>query len=422
MMHMGKSPRAPIYGIVLSGGGARGAYEAGVIHYLRTGLPNPARTRPFQIYCGSSVGAINTCYLAAHAENPEAQGAGLRKAWEELRQEHIYRRDSLAVGKLVFSSVAGITANMFRKPKTDGTAAGIHFRGLVDTSPLPRMLRRMIPWQRLHDNVERGLLHGVSVTLTNMQNGRLEFFIHKHPTVDYFGHYPVCYGPLEWKHVMASAAIPILFPPVEIDGIYYADGGLRLNTPMSPAIHMGADRVLVIGNHDPHEAADAPAEGGVRRKQSPPTLGEIIGKILNAIFLDRLDYDLKQMDRINQIINWAEQVYGGDFLDQVNAMLRKKGITGDVASRGLKRLSTLSISPSEDVREIFDRACKGPQGLSGFSAFEKMLLKLLDVDMHRGQEFLSYFLFLPDYLKALTALGYTDAKASHDRLVEFLTP
>lgn len=417
---MRQAARAPTFGIVLSGGGARGAYEAGVIHFLRTGLPHPARTQPFQIYCGSSVGAINTCYLAAQAENPDAQGGGLRKAWEELRQDQIYRRDSLAVGKLVFSSVAGITANMFRKPKLSSDTTGIHFRGLVDTSPLPRTLRRMIPWQRLHDNVERGLLHGVSVTLTNMQNGRLEFFIHKHPTVDYFGHYPVCYGPLEWRHVMASAAIPILFPPVDIDGTYYADGGLRLNTPMSPAIHMGADRVLVIGNHDPHEAADAPSEGA-RPKQPPPTLGEIIGKILNSLFLDRLDYDLKQMDRINQIINWAEEVYGRDFLERINTMLRKRGITGDVASRGLKRLSVLSISPSQDVREIFDQSIRGPKGLSGFSAFEKMLLKLLDVDMHRGQEFLSYFLFLPDYLKALAALGYTDAKASQDRLVEFLT-
>ncbi len=391
------------------------------MHYLRTALPHPARTRPFELYCGSSVGAINTCYLASQAGNPEAQGSGLRKAWEDLRQEQIYRRDTLAVGRLVVSSVAGITANIFRKPKRDSEAAGIHFRGLVDTSPLPRMLRRMISWQRLHDNVEQGLIHGVSVTLTNMVNGRLEFFIHKHPTVNYFGHYPVCYGPIDWKHVMASAAIPILFPPVEVDGIYYADGGLRSNTPMSPAIHMGADKVLVIGNHDPHEAADAPTSKRPREKPAPPTLGEIIGKILNSIFLDRLDYDLKQMDRINQIINWAEEVYGADFLDRVNGMLRERGIEGDVASRGLKRLKVLAISPSQDVRKIFDQAIREPNGLADFSAFEKMILKLLDVDMHRGQEFLSYFLFLPDYLKALAALGYEDARTNHDKLVEFLT-
>jgi NTE family protein len=409
----------PKLGIVLSGGGARGAYEAGVIHYIRTALPTPARHTPFQLYCGSSVGAINTAFMAAQADDPESQGTHMRNAWEAIRQENIYRRDALAMGKLVVNSFASLTANILRKPKPEAEVSGIHFRGLVDTSPLPRYLRRMISWRRLNENVERGLIEAVSVTLTNMQSGRLEFFIKKHPSVEYFGNYPVRFCRLSWQHIMASAAIPILFPPVAVDGIYYADGGLRLNTPMSPAIHMGADRVLVIGNHDPHEAADAPI-GKESRECHPPTLGEIIGKILNSIFLDRLDYDLKQMARINTIIGWAEEVYGDDFLEQLNGMLEKKGVEGDIASRGLKRLSVLQISPTQDLRKIFSDAMEKPASLNAFSAFEKMLLKLLDVDMHRGQEFLSYFLFLPEYLKALTALGYEDAKAKKDALIAFL--
>ncbi|MBI2344022.1 MAG: patatin-like phospholipase family protein [Deltaproteobacteria bacterium] len=416
---MEKKP--PVYGIVLSGGGARGAYEAGVIHYIRSALSPPARTLPFQLYCGSSVGAINTCFLASMAETPEAQGIHLRKTWEALRQDNIYRRDTLALGKLLVTSFAGLTANIFRKPKAEGEAHGIHFRGLVDTSPLPRFLRRMIQWNRLNENVERGLVHGVSVTLTNMRTGNLEFFIHKHAEVSYYGLYPVRFCPIQWQHVMASAAIPILFPPVKVDDTYYADGGLRLNTPMSPAIHMGADRVLVIGNHDPSEAADAPIRDE-RTPQTPPTLGEIIGKILSSIFLDRLDYDLKQMDRINQIIAWSEQVYGADYLDRLNAMLSQRGITGDIASRGLKRLAVLSISPTRDLREIFSEVLKRPSSQKYFSSFEKTLLKLLDVDMHRGEEFLSYFLFLPEYLRALTALGFDDAQARHDDLMAFLSP
>lgn len=410
-----------IYGIVLSGGGARGAYEAGIMHYIRSALPKAIRTRPFHLYCGSSVGAVNATVLASRAQNPQGQGDQLRRGWEQMRQEDIYRRDTAAIARLVGTSLAGITLNLFRKPDPATSDKGIHFHGLVDTSPFPKFLRRLVDWKQMHANVQSKLVHGISVTLTNMLSGRLEFFVDKHDTTAYTGTYPVRFGVLDWRHVMGSAAIPILFPPVQIDGTYYADGGLRLNTPMSPAIHMGADRVLVVGMHERGEAADAPISEQTEA-QKAPTLGEIIGKILNSIFLDRLDYDLKQMERINNIIQWGETVYGADFLTQINRMLRDQDIRGDVASRGLKRLEVLSISPSRDVRDIFAEVLRGPQGLSGFSPFEKMLLKLLDVDMHRGQEFLSFFLFLPDYLKALTQLGYDDAKRQHDALAEFLAP
>lgn len=415
-----KAKSSPVYAIVLSGGGARGAYEAGVMHYIRTALPKRARNQAFQIYCGSSVGAINTCSLASRAENPESQGTQLRAAWDNLRQENIYRRDMAALSKLLVNSFAGMASNIFRKPKTDGEESGIHFHGLVDTSPLEKFLQRMIAWDQLKLNVDRKIVHGVSVTLTNMDSGQLEFFIHKHPSVEYHGDYPVRFLPLHWKHVMGSAAIPILFPAVEINQTYYADGGLRLNTPMSPAIHMGADRLLVIGMHDSQEGSQGEIEVTAPRL-APPTLGEIIGKILNSIFLDRLDHDLRQMQRINNIIDWSEKEYGLDYLPRVNKMLQREGIKGDVASRGLRRLSVLQVSPTVDVREIFLDVLLSPKGQAAFSSYEKFLLKMLDVDMHRGQEFLSYFLFLNDYLKALTQLGYEDAKKKHDQLTEFLS-
>ncbi|MBI4366090.1 MAG: patatin-like phospholipase family protein [Deltaproteobacteria bacterium] len=413
-------PTAPTYALVLSGGGARGAYEAGVIHYLRTMLPSPARERAFQVLCGSSVGGINTCFLAAHAENPRTQGERIRKTWEQVRQEDLYRRDLSAISRLFFHSFAGVSLNFFRRPQTGETEKGIHFHGLVDTSPFPKFLQRIVAWDRIKNNITRGILRGVSLTLTNMHTGQLEFFVQKHPTVPYTGEYAVRFVDLNWRHAMAGAAIPVLFPPVEVDGAFYADGGLRLNTPLSPAIHLGADRVVVVGMHDPAESATARRlESG--EKHPPPTLGEILGKILSSIFLDRLDYDLKQMRRINRIIDWAERCYGDKFLSQVNQMLLREGIVGDVASRGLKRLSTFSIFPSRDVRRLFAECISAPGGLAGFSAFEKVLLRLLDVDMHRGQEFLSYFLFLPNYIRALLELGYEDARRKHDELTAFLS-
>lgn len=407
-----------IFGVVLSGGGARGAYEAGVFHYIRTALPTKVRHHPFQLFCGSSVGSVNACYLASRADSPAAQGDSLRQGWEALRQEDIYKRDIAAISRLVGNSFAGVAMNILRKPKEEGSDKGIHFRGLVDTSPFPKFLQRMIDWDRMHRNIANQRVHGVSLTLTNMQTGRLEFFIEKHAQTPYTGTYPVKFLDLDWRHIMGSSAIPVLFPAVDIDGVYYSDGGLRLNTPMSPAIHMGANRVLVIGMHDPHARLDTPPQP--KRRQAAPTLGEILGKILNAIFLDRLDYDLKQMERINNIISWGESVYGPDFLHNINQWLDSEGIEGDVASRGLKRLEVLEISPSRDVRDIFSEVLNSPKGVTGFSSFEKMLLKLLDVDMHRGQEFLSYFLFLPEYLQALAQLGYDDAKRKHDDIVHFL--
>ncbi len=417
--NVGRANNDHTYGVVLAGGGARGAYEAGVFHYIRTALPVKVRTRPFHVYSGSSVGGINVCYLASQADNPEGQGSGLRKTWAGLRQENIYRRDMSAIGKLLINSLAGISVNLLRRPKQVTRTAGIHFRGLVDTSPFCRFLQRSISWQQLRRNVEKKIVHGVSLTLTNMRTGRLEFYVHKHPDTYYHGNYPVRFMPLEWRHAMAGAAIPVFFPPVKIDKTYYADGGLRLNTPMSPAIHMGADRILVVGMHDPSEASDAPLDENIVH-QSPPTLGEILGKILNSIFLDRLDYDLKQMDRINSIIRWAEKLYGDDFLEKINEMLARDGIEGDIASRGLKQLVVLPISPSKNVRTIFEDVLNGPDGFGYLSAFEKMLLRLLDVDMHRGEEFLSYLLFLPKYLQRLAELGYEDARAKHDELTAFL--
>lgn len=417
------------YGVVLSGGGARGAYEAGVMHYIRSALPASARERALHIYSGSSVGGLNACFLAAYADRPLEQGTYLRKAWDQVRQEQIYRRDLAAIGRLMTRSVAGITLNMFRRAKLDEENSSIHFRGLVDTSPFPKFLQRTVAWKRMHEMIERKIVHGVSITLTNMKNSRMEFFIHKHPTVPYTGNYFVRYGELDWRHVMAGAAIPVIFPPVEIDGIYYADGGLRQNTPMSPAIHMGADRVLVIGMHDPKLTSLTANPHGIevpRPKKkvgtlTPPALGEIFGTILSSIFLDRLDYDLKQMERINRVIDWAEKVYGGDFLDRINQWLKKEGIEGDVASRGLKRLKVCAISPSRDICELFGSVMRRPGVVRSFSAFEKMLFKILDIDLYRGQEFLTYFMFLPEYLRELIQLGFDDAKSRHDELVEFLT-
>lgn len=412
--------------LVLSGGGARGAYEAGVIHYLRTMLPlEISRKRRFDVICGSSVGAINACFLAASAHDLAHQGNRLYEIWKHLRQENVYRRDMVSFARLIAYSFFGITRNLFRRVPAEDAAPikKKHFRGLLNTAPLLSFLRQIIPWGQISVNIRNELVKAVSVTATNIHTGRLELFVEKHPSLPYTGHYVFHETKLESYHALASAALPFFFETVRIHKNYYMDGGIRLNTPMSPAIQLGAEKILVIGLHHREERAEESevSSNGFILPPEPPSLGLILGKVLSALFLDRLDYDLEQMTRINRVIEWGEGRYGTDFIEKINAHLKDHHIVGDIANRGLKKLTAFHIYPSRDIREIFAECIEGQQFFAkGLTSFERALLKLLDVDVRSSKDFLSFIMFYPDFLQRLLELGFEDARANHDKLVEFL--
>lgn len=412
--------QSPLYALVLAGGGARGAYEAGVMHYLRTQLPPKAAKRRFQIYCGSSVGGINTAFLAALADYPNIQGEELRHVWEGLRQEDIYRRDLMALGRFSVHSVSGAVRNLIRRT-SDKPPSGSHFTGFFDTSPFPAFLKRIIPWQHLHRCVRDGHVGAVSLTATNLHNGKMELFIDHHSSIIYSGNYTARMGPLQWYHAMASAAIPIMFSPVKIAGTYYSDGGVRSNTPMSPAIHLGADRLLVIGMHNEKEIAESsgmPDTG----EYPPPALGEVAGMLLRAMFVDRLDYDIKQLKRINQIVEWGRAAFGDNFLEKLNRVPQKEKLMGDIATRGVKNINAFTIFPSRNIPDVLSESLRSSKNFSKqMSAFEKVIFKIVDIDPFRSNEFLSYFLFMHDYLSALIKLGFDDANSRRESLIEFLS-
>ncbi len=415
-----ENEQSPLYALVLAGGGARGAYEAGVIHYLRTQLPPKTAKRRFNIYCGSSVGGINISFLAALADYPKIQGAELRHVWEGLRQEDIYRRDLMALGRFGLHSVSGAVSNIVRRSSASAVRAP-HFTGFFDTTPFPAFLKRVIPWQHLHRCVRDGIVGAVSLTATNLHNGKMELFIDHHASIVYSGNYTARMGPLQWHHAMASAAIPIMFSPVKIDGTYYADGGVRANTPMSPAIHLGADRLLVIGMHNQAEVADASglADTG---EYPPPTLGEVAGTMLRAMFVDRLDYDIKQLARINQVVEWGQAAFGENFLEKLNRIPLREKITGDIATRGVKKIEAYTIFPSRSIPAVLSESLKTSKIFAkNMSAFEKVVFRVLDIDPFRSNEFLSYFMFVHDYLMSLIKLGFDDAHSHRDSLIEFLS-
>lgn len=406
--------------LVLSGGGARGAYEAGIIHYIRTQLPKSKAIRPFDILCGSSVGAINASFLAATSHNLEYQGKNVYHLWTQLNQDDIYKRGMGTLTRLAGLTLSGVFSNIFSRDVDDLKKKRLYFRGFLDTSPFPVFLKKVIPWKQISLNIQNGITKALTVTGTNTSTGKMELFIEKHPSLDYSGRHLAHFTTIDARHAMASAAIPVLFPTVRVGRNYYCDGGLRLNTPLSPAVQLGADKVLVIGLHHISERAEQGAKEAFLDNDLPPTMGEVIGQVLKTIFVDRLDYDLEQLKRINNIIDWSEAIYGADYLSRVNQHLKDNNIREDIAKRGLKRLNVMSIFPSVDIRKIFSECVEGLAPMKKMmTSFEKALLKVLDVDLSHGQDFLSFILFAPTYMKKLVELGFEDAKSRHDDLISF---
>jgi len=409
MTQNGKSKLA----LVLSGGGARGAYEAGVIHYIRTMLPPKGRLRHFDIHCGASVGALNTCFLAATAHNIPLQARQIRELWETVREENVYQRNLSALMNFVGKGSRQLLMK-FLKSATQDTP---HFPGFLDTTPFLPFIEKTIPWGNISNNIQQGIIKAVSIVATNVFTGRMELFIEKNSTLRYQGDYTTHFTPIKPVHAAASAAIPVIFPTVLVNGIAYTDGGLRLNTPLSPAIHLGAEKILVIGlNHRAQPGEKIPFHG---EKGKHPSLGQVLGRVMNAVFLDKIQYDLEQLVRINRIIEWSEMIYGKKYLEDLNKMLVKKNISGDIADRGVKKLDVLRIRPSQDIGELFKHCFKRAKD-KHFGTFEKFLIRILDVDPNSGVDFLSYISFLPEYLKHLLDLGFEDAKNNHQALKEFM--
>ncbi len=413
-------------GLVLSAGGARGAYEAGVLYYIRSGLPKNFRQTNFPIQTGTSVGAINALFMASHAHDPLKQGERLKDLWFSLNQDHIYRRDLRAVGSFLQSSLRGMVGNLLTiDPLKIFSRQGPHLRSILNTFPLQELLTKNVDWKALNANIENGPIDAVALTATNMGNGHPEIFLQKKHDIGYTGRQKIHTGPLKVEHAMASSAIPMLFPSTAIGKNYYMDGGLRLFTPMSPAIHLGAERLLIIGLRHRPSTTRKTKKKTVTVKKRPtviPTLAMQLGSILNGMFLDHIQYDLEQLSRINHLLDLGKLEYGNDFIDKINARMKKEKMEGLAGNHQWKKIKALEITPSEFVSNIYFRWFRSQKkGRFQFSAFEKLMIRLLDVDPRTGRDLLSYLTFAPQYLQELFELGYQDAQSSKHKIMELMT-
>jgi NTE family protein len=367
-----------ITGLVLTGGGARAAYQVGALRALAEICPT--RESPFQVFAGISAGAINSVALASRADDFTLSVDELERTWSELTPDRVYRTD--------VRSLVSITTRWMRDLSSAGVLGRSSVNHLLDTRPLRALLNERLPLPRLPSLYRSGCVRGVAVTVTNYLTGTAITFYDGAGDIEPWSR-STRIGKrqrLELDHVMASAAIPIFFPPVKIDDVFFGDGCVRMIAPMSPAIHLGADRIVAVGVRHPRSPGQTAAVNRVVHRHTLP-LSEIAGVLLNAVFLDSLESDVERLERINRTLSFVAPEYHLHM------------------PQPLRPIPTLVLRPSVDLGGLAaDQYSRFPRTL-------RYLLRGIGATGEVGADLLSYLAFEPVYVGRLVELGYRDTLA-----------
>lgn len=368
--------------LILSGGGARGAYQVGVLKGLAETLKSIGIENPFRILSGASAGAINTAQLAAATENFETAIEKLVYLWSSLTPEQVFKADVLSLNKFSISSLLGGGS----KPSL------FSMNSLLDTSPLKKLIEKNCDFSQIQKNLDQRKYDSIIVTANNYIEGGAISFVQ---TPQVFDSEKLNWGDtrrkpiktnLDSSHILASSAIPILFPPVLVGHEYYGDGCVRNNTPCSPSLRLGAQKLFVIGVRSQQRQTVLATSD----KSHPVSMIRILNTLLNAVLLDSVEQDVQRIQRINQLVD------------------------GSKNNANLKKIPAICISPSRNIGEIArERSHKLPRILRlTISAFG---------DLSEASEILSYLMFESDFCKKLIEMGYEDALNSKKEIIQFFS-
>lgn len=375
----------PMLGLILAGGGARGAYEAGVLRYVFTTLarrhginPNP------DLISGTSVGALNGAWVGARGTDGASQ---LWEFWQKVTIDQVYN----------FSA-----SDFLRRPsrwfeRTTEFGEGV---GIFDPTPLYRLIRTSVPWEALHARIDRRELRAFMVSATDVASGRTRIFTDGNVRLRRAATSTPTATRIVAEHCLASAAIPFVFPGIRIGGRYFVDGALRQNTPLSPAVEAGVNRALVIGVKRLKSEEEAP--------NSSPSPAFLAGKALNALLLDPIEENIRRIDALNELMRWGQSAYP-DFMERLRGEFKPYQIVEHVFLR-----------PSEDLgRMAADIFARTRDDLPW--AVSRLLGSLSGGADQKEADLMSYLFFDHRFTGAVESLGYEDAAREDEKLAELFT-
>jgi NTE family protein len=367
-------------GLILTGGGARAAYQVGVLKAVDELLGHP-RKNPFPIVCGTSAGAINAAALAIRADHFAEAVASLVEVWEGFRVQQVYRADWPGIIRTGARWVGALMLFARNNPVS-----------LLDNAPLREMLARTMAFERIQANIDSGAVHAVAVTASGYTSGQSVTFYQGGSGVEQWERTQRVGAstPLSVDLLLASSALPFIFPAVKFHREFFGDGSMRQMAPISPALHLGADRVLVIGT------GRQPQEPPRVRASLYPSLAQIAGHALNSIFLDALSVDIERLQRINNTLRCVAPEKAHEL-----------GLR-------LRPVDVLVMHPSQPIERIAARH------VQEFPGAVRFLLRAVGAMNRNGSNLASYLLFESPFCRALIELGYADTMARREEMLAFL--
>lgn len=366
--------------LILGGGGARAAYQVGVLKAVAEIVPE-GQANPFSIFSGTSAGSINTVALASNADDFHLGVNKLLAVWSQFRLGQVFRADGWSLSKRIAAWVwSHIGFGKWHK----GPAS------LLDNQPLRQLLGEYIDFQKIDRYIDNRQLHAYCLTACSYSSGESTTFFDGQPELENWRrtHREGRRSEMSIDHLMASAAIPVVFPSIQIGDEHFGDGSMRQVSPISPAVHLGADKILIIGLRMESKL------GLRKRSERRPSLGQISGYILDTLFLNSLYADVERLERVNRLVSLS-----ATDLDR---------------NEPLKFIEHLIISPSEDIAEI---AVKHYRKLP--KAF-RIALTFLGLNRGNSRRFMSYLMFIEPFCQELIELGYNDAMRQRREVEMFL--